>query len=113
MNKKQKKALEYYYELLTLKEPPMRILFLMAREYHLLLMIKQLSREGKASAEIAKYTKLPGFLIGKYILQAKQMIEEELKKTIEECVETEEAVKTGKIDDRLGVELLIIKYSGK
>ena len=111
--KKQKKALEYYYELLTLKEPPMRILFLMAREYHLLLMIKQLSREGKASAEIAKYTKLPGFLIGKYISQAKQMIEEELKKTIEECVETEEAVKTGKIDDRLGVELLIIKYSGK
>lgn len=111
--KRQKKALEYYYELLTLKEPPMRILFLMAREYHLLLMIKQLSIEGKASAEIAKQTKLPAFLMGKYLSQAKQMETGELKRTIEECVEKEEAVKTGKIDDRLGVELLIIKYSAR
>ncbi len=109
--RKQKKALEYYYDLLTLKEPPMRILFLMAREYHLLLMIRQLSKEGRASAEIAKQTKLPGFLMGKYISQAKKMEARELKRAIEECVETEEAIKTGKIDDRLGVELLIIKYS--
>lgn len=109
--RKQKKALEYYYALLTLKEPPMRILYLMAREYNLLLQVKQLAGEGKPSAEIAKRTKLPGFLMGKYTAQAKQFTADGLKKTIEECVETEEAVKTGRLDDRLGVELLIIKYS--
>lgn len=109
--RKQKKALEYYYDLLTLKEPPMRILYLMSREYNLLLQVKELAGGGKPSAEIAKRTKLPGFLIGKYTAQAKQFTADALKRTIEECVETEEAVKTGRLDDRLGVELLIIKYS--
>lgn len=109
--RRQKQALEYYYDLLTLKEPPMRILFLMAREFNLLLQVKQLSSEGKAAAEIAKRTKLQGFLVGKYTAQAKQFSEEDLRTALTECVETEESVKTGRIDDRLGVELLIIKYS--
>lgn len=108
---RQKQALEYYYDLLTLKEPPMRILFLMAREFNLLMQVKQLTSEGKSSADIAKLTKLPGFLSGKYIAQAKKFSSGELKGALAECVETEEAVKTGQIDDRLGVELLIIKYS--
>lgn len=108
---KQKQALEYYYDLLTLKEPPMRILFLMAREFNLLMQVNQLASEGKSSADIAKLTKLPGFLSGKYIAQAKRFSAEELRGALTECVETEEAVKTGQIDDRLGVELLIIKYS--
>ena len=108
---RQKQALEYYYDLLTLKEPPMRILFLMAREFNLLMQVKQLSGEGKPAADIAKLTKLPGFLTGKYIAQAKKFSEEELRMALTECVETEEAVKTGRMDDRLGVELLIIKYS--
>lgn len=108
---RQKQALEYYYDLLTLKEPPMRILFLMAREFNLLLQVKQLAAEGRAAADIAKRTKLPGFLTGKYIAQAKQFSAEGLRGALAECVETEEAVKTGQIDDRLGVELLIIKYS--
>ncbi len=111
--RKQKKALEYYYDLLTLKEPPMRILFLIAREYNLLLQVKQLEKEGKPAAEIAKITKLQGFLVGKYISQAKQFSVKTLKETLAECVETEEAVKTGQLDGQLGVELLIIKFSTK
>lgn len=109
--RRQKQALEYYYDLLTLKEPPMRILFLMAREFNLLLQVKQLAAEGKASADIAKRTKLQSFLVGKYMSQAKQFSTEQLQTALTECVETEEAVKTGRMDDRLGVELLIIKYS--
>ena len=35
--KKQKRALELYYDLLALKEPPMRILFLLVRQFRLLL----------------------------------------------------------------------------
>lgn len=108
---RQKQALEYYYDLLTLKEPPMRILFLMAREYHLLLQVKQLAGEGRSSADIARQTKLPGFLTGKYTAQAKRFSEEGLLAALTECVETEEAVKRGLLEDRLGVELLIIKYS--
>ena len=39
-DKKQRRAMELYYDLLTLKEPPMRILFLIARQFNLLLQVK-------------------------------------------------------------------------
>ena len=43
--KKQKKALDLYYELLALKEPPMRILFLMMRQYRNLFQVKGLMKK--------------------------------------------------------------------
>ncbi|MEG0963173.1 MAG: DNA polymerase III subunit delta, partial [Lachnospiraceae bacterium] len=44
--KKQKKALDLYYDLLSLKEAPMRILFLIARQFQLLFQIQQMSEQG-------------------------------------------------------------------
>ena len=41
--KNQKKALDLYYDLLALKEAPMRILFLIARQFQNLLLIKSIS----------------------------------------------------------------------
>lgn len=43
--KNQKKALELYYDLLTLKEPPMRILFLLAKQFRQLLLTKKMAGE--------------------------------------------------------------------
>ncbi len=46
-DKKQRRAMELYYDLLTLKEPPMRILFLVARQFNLLLQVKELKKKKK------------------------------------------------------------------
>ena len=47
----------------------------------------------------------------KYQAQAKRFTEEEIRAAVEECVASEEAVKTGAMNDRMSVELLILKYS--
>lgn len=107
----QKKALEYYEDLLSLKEPPMRILFLIARQFHQLYQVKLLGKEGMSSSEIAKQAGIVPFAMKKYQAQAKSFSVEELRNAVEECVASEEAVKTGAMGDRLSVELLIIKYS--
>lgn len=109
--KNQKEALNLYYDLLTLKEPPLRILFLIARQFNLLVQVKWLSNQGIGNDTIAKQTGLQSFLIGKYSSQARRFQTDFLKNALEECVETEEAIKTGKLEDQLGVELLIVKYS--
>ncbi|NLZ81368.1 MAG: DNA polymerase III subunit delta [Clostridiales bacterium] len=109
----QKEALNLYYDLLTLKEPPLRILFLIARQFNLLLQVKWLSNQGMGNDAIAKQIGLQSFLIGKYFAQARRFQTEFLKSAVEECVETEEAIKTGRLEDQLGVELLIVKYSRK
>ena len=107
----RKKALELYEDLLSLKEPPMRILFLIARQFHQLYQLKLLAKEGVASSEIAKQAGIMPFAMKKYQAQAKGFSEEELRQAVEECVDAEEAVKTGAMNDRLSVELIILKYS--
>ena len=44
--KKQRKALDLYQDLLALKEPPMRILFLMVRQFRILMEVSEMSRRG-------------------------------------------------------------------
>ena len=106
-----KKALDLYYDLLALKEPPMRILFLIARQYNLLLQVKTMKSRGFDNKAIAQAAGLPPFIIGKYIAQASRFKSSELKQSVCACVDAEEAVKTGRMNDRMSVELLIL--SGK
>lgn len=109
--KKQKKALELYYDLLALKEPPMRILFLLARQFRLLMEVKELDANGYSKKDIASKTGLHPFVAGKYQEQAKAFSGKELRAILEETVDIEECVKTGRLQDGLGVELFIVKYS--
>ena len=112
-DKQQRKALDYYYDLLALKEPAMRILFLLTRQFKLLLEVKVLTKQGFERKDIASKTGLHPFVVGKYQEQAKNFSEKELRAIMEESVDIEECVKTGRLSDTLGVELFIMKYSGK
>ncbi len=109
--KKQKEALLMYYELLALKEPPMRILYLIARHFRILMEVKQLAASGNDKGAIAKSAGVPPFLVGKYMATAKKFIKEDLRAAVEQCADMEEAVKTGSMNDTMGVELLIVQYS--
>ena len=108
---RQREALRLYYDLLSLKEPPMRILFLIGRQFNLLLQVKELKAKGYDNKKIGEKTGLHSFIVGKYINQSGRFKKSELRRALEECVSTDEAVKTGRISDILGVELLIVKYS--
>ncbi len=109
--KRQKKALDYYYDLLALKEPPMRILYLLSRQFKLLLHVKDLSKKGYDRAGIARDAGLHPFVAGKYVEQCKAFRSRELRDIMEEAARTEELVKTGRLGDVMGVELFIVKYS--
>jgi DNA polymerase-3 subunit delta len=110
-DKQQRKALDYYYNLLALKEPPMRILFLLSRQFKLLLEVKDMDSKGFARKEIAEKAGLNPFVVGKYQTQAKSFTKEKLRRILDDSIETDEAIKTGRLTDMLGVELFIMKYS--
>lgn len=109
--KQQKQALELYYDLLALKEPPMRILFLIARQFQILWQVKDLKRQGYDSKFIASKAKIPEFAVRKNLAQAGRFPMRQLRQAVADCVQAEEDVKTGKIIDRMAVELLIVRYS--
>lgn len=106
----QKKALDLYYDLLALKEAPMRILFLIARQFQNLLLIKSMSAKGYPAVSIAKTAGMPSFAVQKNLRQAGAFKINQLKEAIEDCGQAEEDVKTGRMADQLAVELLIVKY---
>lgn len=109
---KQKEALKLYYDLLALREAPMRILFLISRQFNLLLQVKELKKKGYDNKMIASKTGLPPFVVGKYASQASKFPGSYLYKALKDCADAEECVKTGRMNDRLSVEVLIVKYSG-
>ena len=109
--KNQKKALDYYYDLLALKEPPMRILYLLTRQFKLLLEVKDLVGKRYDKSSIAKTVGLHPFVAGKYMQQCRTFEKKELRNILEEAVDTEEMVKTGRLNDVMSVELFIVKYS--
>ena len=102
-----RKAMDLYEDLLTLKEPPMRILFLIARQFNQILQVKDLMGKGMDKSTIASRLKLQPFVAGKIMLQAKTFTREQILSYVNLCVDAEEGVKTGKLQDRLAVELLI------
>ncbi|MCI8763923.1 MAG: DNA polymerase III subunit delta [Lachnospiraceae bacterium] len=112
VNQQTRRAMELYEDLLTLKEPPMRILFLIARQFNQLLQVKELTEKGLERKTIASRLKLQPFVVGKVIPQARQFSRDQILSYVNLCVEAEEAVKTGRLSDRLAVELLITRQYG-
>lgn len=108
---KREQALKLYYDLLSLKEPPMRILFLISRQFNMLLQAKQLREKGYDKRIISEKMGVAPFIAAKYMDQAAHFKRSILRRAVEDCVQAEEDVKTGRITDVMSVELLMIKYS--
>ena len=109
--KRQKQALEVYGDMLALKEPPMRILFLVAKQFNQLLMVRELRGKGLDKNSIATKIGAQEWLVRKYMDQASRFTTPGLKQAVNDCVKMEEDVKKGRISDTLAVEMIIIQYS--
>lgn len=114
VGRQQKKALQLYYDLLALQKRPNDVLYLLTRQFNNMMQAKELKGKGYDKNGIAKKMHLPAnqtFLADKYPRQAAKYAMEDLKKIVTDCVATEEAIKSGRIADKMGVELLIVKNS--
>lgn len=111
--KRQQDALKLYYDLLAQKEPPMNILGLMVRQFNGILQAKEALAVGINHYDIAKSMGVAPFIAQKYSSQAKNFSIKQLKLALKDLADVEEAVKTGKLDAKMAVELMIIKYSAK
>lgn len=107
----QRRALDLYNDLLTLREPPMRILFLLSKQFRQMCLAKKMAGEGASQNEIATRLGIPSFVARNILACARDYSVEELEQAEEDFVDAEEAVKTGRLQDVLSVELLIVKYS--
>jgi DNA polymerase-3 subunit delta len=110
-SKQAKKALEMYYDLLSLREKPMSILYLIIRHFNILFQAKDLQSLGFNSSSISEKIGVPPFAVNKYLGQAKNFTSKRLKEALEFGTDVEEQVKTGRLLEKIGVELFIVTFS--
>ncbi len=107
------RALQMYEDLLFLREPAMRILFLITRQFHILVQIRDMSAQGMGSKMIAGELKLPEFAVRKNLKQAERFRYQQLKEAFAGCLQADEDIKSGKLNEQAAVELLILANTKK
>lgn len=105
------KALTLLNDMVVLKEPMPKVMYMIARQFRQLLQVKLLSLEGATQAEITSRLKLPPYFSGKILKQAQRFSLEKLESAISTGLELDLAIKTGKMEDKAAIELMIAGMS--
>lgn len=105
------KALSLLNDLAAIKEPMPKVMYMIMKQFRQLMQIKLMKREGANKAEITARLKLHPFFSGKIIQQSDRFSMEKLEKAVSTGLALDLAIKTGKIEDRTAVELMIISTS--
>ena len=110
--KNRQRAMDLYLDLLRLREPPMRILYLIGRQFYILNRLKSMRKTGIGDREMASAVKIPPFAVKKNLAQAAKFTDEQIQETIKTCVQADADVKSGHLSDRMAVELVMTSIAG-
>jgi DNA polymerase-3 subunit delta len=105
---KRERALAVYNELLLLKEPPMKMMALMERQFRQLLDMRQLMSGGQGEKIIAQTLGMHPYAVKKNMPLARKYKEKEIRDILEEMIRFDEDIKSGRLNDRIAVELLLV-----
>jgi DNA polymerase-3 subunit delta len=100
-------ALRMYRNMLLMKESPLMVLVMMARQFRLILQCKAARESGIPFAELG----LRSFIVEECLRQGRHFTEESLIQALKDCLDMDVRVKSGLMNAELGVEVLIIQYS--
>ncbi|MCT4605297.1 MAG: DNA polymerase III subunit delta [Marinisporobacter sp.] len=109
-SKNTDKALSFFNDMLMEGESEIKILYMITRQFRYLFQIKLMEKQGYTAMAIGPKLGLRAFVTKKYLSQARNFEAEVLRKALEVCLYTDESIKKGKIDQRLGIELLITQF---
>lgn len=107
------KALMFLNEMIMDGEPEVRILHMITRQFRLLFQVKILENQGYTSVAIAPKLGMQQFAIKKLLNQSANFDLGTLRTALEECLRTDIDIKKGRINQRLGIELLISRFIKK
>ena len=101
------KALELLEELYALKTPPMRILYIIVRQYNQAYAVKELQQEGLSDAQIQAKMDIKDWQLRRVKEQIRTTPIRDLRAGLELCAEMETKVKSGDMPDKLAVEIIL------
>ncbi|WP_026893701.1 DNA polymerase III subunit delta [Clostridiisalibacter paucivorans] len=103
------KSLKILNEMLLENEPIQLILYMIIRQFRLLLMSKLLKNKGYIQTNIAKKIGVPSYIAKKLINQSERLNIGQLEYALNRALDIDRAIKKGGMDSKLGVEMLIVE----
>ncbi|WP_461215371.1 DNA polymerase III subunit delta [Lacticaseibacillus sp. GG6-2] len=105
------KALNIYRDLLIQKEEPIRLNSLLLGQFRLLLQVQILAKKGYSQGSVASTLKVHPYRVKLAWQQSGRLAPEALRAAYLGLVDTETAMKTGRVDKELAFELFVLEYS--
>ncbi len=108
-NKQREKALALYQDMVYIKEPTTRILFMISRQMMLIHKVKLMQQGKKDQQHMASILKVPPFVARKLIEQSQRFSLEKLERMLAELLMLEYEFKQGKVELTMGIEVFILE----
>ncbi|MDQ3793934.1 MAG: DNA polymerase III subunit delta, partial [Actinomycetota bacterium] len=107
------RAVELLEDLMSTGEPPLRLTYMVRRQFRLVARARALFARGVSQGEVAKELKVPPFVARKLEEQGSGMSDEDLERALALVLDLERGLKGGSdLGDELQVELAVLKLSG-
>ncbi len=102
----KKKAFEILEEMLVNNTPEQFIIHMIARQYRMLYQYILLQKKGYNFSDIISRMKLKNFVATKLSKQSKSLNLKQIEIYMEKFLEIDRKIKTGEIDNRIGLEII-------
>lgn len=102
-------ALQLTNEMIFYGEPPIKILYMIIRQFRIIYAAKIMHQQGYSEKQVASKIQVHPFVAQKCIRQGRNFSTDELDKALYKLLEADEALKTGKQEPVLAMERLIVE----
>jgi len=107
------RALKLLEDLISTGEPPLRLTFMIRRQFQLVARARALRDRGTPQKEIASLLKVPPFVARKLDEQSRNMNDEDIERALARIQDLESGLKGGSgLPDEFQVEMTVMKLSG-
>ena len=106
-------AMKILSDMLYEGESVFGIFSMIARQFKVIMQVRQLQLQGHSSKSIADRLKLHPFVVGKALKQTKNFSDEIIIDILNSILESDFKIKNGLVRDTLAIEMLISKYCKK
>lgn len=104
-------AMKIYYDLIALRESPLRILRVVTGQYNRLYTCADLAARGEADMQIASEMHIADWLVRNLRGQLKGRKRKTFLSAVKLCTEAETDIKTGNLSEDSGMEILLANLS--
>ncbi|MDF2645314.1 MAG: subunit delta of polymerase [Paenibacillus sp.] len=111
VNVRLERAFVILEELLKQREEPIKIAALIARQFRIMLQVKELSKQGYSQQQMASQIGLHPFAVKVAEGQARKYDIDKLSRIMSQLADLDFQMKTGKIDKVLGLELFLLRLA--